>query len=110
MLGAGIALGPIVSSALAAEAGWRSWYWLTVLAAGLLSTAAAAMLPDSRAQQRRRLDVPGALTMPAGVSALMTAVTLGRSGWAQPAVLVLSGLAAVLLAAFYRIEARRRDP
>jgi Na+/melibiose symporter-like transporter len=48
--------------------------------------------------------------MIAGVAALLTAITLGRTGWTRPAVLVLFAVAAVLLVAFVTIEARRRDP
>ena len=110
MLGLGIALGPIASAALANVGDWRLWYWVTLVASVLLAVAAARALDESRAQRRRGLDLPGLVTMSAGVAALLTAITLGRTGWTRPAVLILFAVAAVLLLAFVTIEARRREP
>ncbi|MQY08469.1 MFS transporter [Actinomadura macrotermitis] len=109
MLGLGIALGPIASAAFAV-ADWRLWYWATAAASLALTAASARALPESRAAVRRGLDLPGTLTMAGGVTALLTAVTLGRTGWTRPAVLVSLAIAAVLLAAFPLVEARRRAP
>ncbi|MFC4914063.1 MFS transporter [Actinomadura gamaensis] len=109
MLGLGIALGPIAAAWLTQLAGWRLWYWVTV-AASVALTAAARALPESRAEQRRGLDLPGLVTMVGGVSALLAAVTLGRTGWTRPSVLVLLAVAVVLLAAFVAVESRRTSP
>lgn len=109
MLGLGIALGPIAAAWLTQLAGWRLWYWVTV-AASLALTAASRALPESRAVHRRGLDLPGLVTMVGGISALLSAVTLGRTGWTSPAVLALLAAAAVLLAAFVAVEARRAAP
>ncbi|MBW8483193.1 MFS transporter [Actinomadura parmotrematis] len=108
MVGAGIALGP-VAAALLTLAGWRLWYGAAAVASLALASAARA-LPESRAAVRRGLDLPGALTMTGGVAALLTAVTLGRTGWTRPPVLALLTAAAVLLAAFALVEARHRAP
>jgi predicted MFS family arabinose efflux permease len=48
--------------------------------------------------------------MSLGVAALVAAITWGRAGWTRPGVLVLLGAAAVLLAAFTAVEARRAEP
>ncbi|HEX2313122.1 MAG TPA: MFS transporter, partial [Thermomonospora sp.] len=110
MLGAGIALGPIASSLLAEAVHWRLWYWVTAVAAVPLAVSGHRLLPESRAERRRALDLPGALTMTAGVAALMTAITLGRDGWDSPAVLGLAVAAAGLLTVFCAVEWRRREP
>ncbi|WUI02985.1 MFS transporter [Spirillospora sp. NBC_00431] len=109
MLGLGIALGPIASAGLAEVGGWRLWYWVSALGSVLLGAAALA-LGESRAARPRGLDVPGLATMSLGVGALVAAITWGRAGWTRPAVLALFAAAAVLLAAFTVIEARRREP
>ncbi|RFU36975.1 MFS transporter [Actinomadura logoneensis] len=109
MLGLGIALGPIAAAGIARLADWRLWYWVTV-AASVALTAAARALPESRAEHRRGLDLPGLVTMVGGVSALLTAVTLGRTGWTRPTVLVLLAAAVALLVAFVAVEARRTAP
>ncbi|TDB89326.1 MFS transporter [Actinomadura sp. KC216] len=109
MLGLGIALGPIASAGLAELGGWRLWYWTAALASVLLG-AWALVLDESRAARPRGLDLPGLATMSLGVGALVAAITWGRTGWTRPAVLALFAAAAVLLAAFVAIEARRREP
>ncbi|WP_034487938.1 MFS transporter [Actinomadura oligospora] len=109
MLGLGIALGPIAAAWLTQLADWRLWYWVTVVAS-LALTAASRALPESRAEHRRGLDLPGLVTMVGGVSALLTAVTLGRTGWTRPSVLALLAAAIVLLAAFVAVESRRTSP
>ncbi|MFD0690778.1 MFS transporter [Actinomadura fibrosa] len=110
MLGLGIALGPIATAGLTAAGGWRLWYWTTVAASLLLAGVAERTLAESRAARPRGLDLPGLLTLGLGVAALLAAVTWGRTGWTRPAVLALFAVAAVLLAAFAAVEARRREP
>ncbi|WP_262402719.1 MFS transporter [Actinomadura sp. CNU-125] len=111
MVGLGIALGPIAAAALTVASGWRLWYWATVAASVVLAAVAARVLEESRAERPRAgLDVPGLVTMSLGVGALVAAITWGRTGWTRPGVLALFAAAAVLLAAFAAIEARRREP
>ncbi|TNY35396.1 MFS transporter [Thermomonospora catenispora] len=109
MLSGGIAIGPIVSSLPAQTVSWRLWYWIAAALAVPLALAARSA-PESRADRRRGLDVPGVLTLTAGVTALMTAITLGRTGWNDPRVLVLSVVGALLLGVFCAVETRRREP
>ncbi|GLW66314.1 MFS transporter [Actinomadura rubrobrunea] len=109
MLGLGIALGPVTAAALTGVT-WRLWYWTCAAAAILLAVAAARSLPESRADRPRGLDLPGVVTMSGGVTALLTAVTVGRTGWTRPAVPVLLVAAAILLGAFAAVESRRRHP
>ncbi|MEV5830833.1 MFS transporter [Spirillospora sp. NPDC052242] len=110
MVGLGIALGPIAAAGLTVLGGWRLWYWATVAAAALLAVVASRALEESRAERPRGLDLPGLVTMSLGVGALVAAITWGRTGWTSPGVLALSAAAAVLLAAFVALQARRRDP
>ncbi|GAA2159264.1 MFS transporter [Actinomadura napierensis] len=110
MLGLGIALGPIASAELTSVAGWRAWYWVAAVASAVLGAVAVRALGESRADRPRGLDVPGLVTMSLGVAALVAAITWGRAGWTRPGVLMLFGAAAVLLAAFTAVEARRREP
>jgi MFS family permease len=110
MVGAGIALGPLVFAGLASAGSWRTGYWLFAGATALLAAVAVTVLRESRAERPRRLDVPGSLTLGAGLAFLVAAVTEGRTGWLRPAVLLLALAAAVLLAAFVAVEAVRREP
>ncbi|GAA4227396.1 MFS transporter [Actinomadura meridiana] len=109
MLGLGVALGPIAAAALAETGGWRLWYWASAAASVPLGVAALA-LRESRAERPRGLDLPGLLTLSLGIGALVAAITWGRTGWTKPGVTALFAAAAVLLAAFVAVEARRRLP
>ncbi|NVI85828.1 MFS transporter, partial [Actinomadura sp. BRA 177] len=88
----------------------RRWYWAAAAASVPLTVAAARALTESRAGRPRGVDVPGLVTMSLGVAALVAAITWGRTGWTAPGVLALLAVAAVLLAAFVLVEARRPEP
>jgi predicted MFS family arabinose efflux permease len=110
MLGAGIALGPLASAALAEPGSWRWWYWAAAGAALLLAGAAGRWLRDSRSEERRQLDVPGVLSLGTGIAALVAAITEGRAGWLRMEVVLLLTAAVALLAGFALVESRRRHP
>ncbi|GAA4473832.1 MFS transporter [Phytohabitans houttuyneae] len=110
MLGAGIAIGPLASAALAAVGSWRWFYVILAALAAVLALAGGPLLEESRAARAARVDVPGVLTLGAGLALLLVAVTTGRTGWLRPATLVPLALAAVLLAAFVAVQARGRAP
>ncbi|MET8139754.1 MFS transporter [Sphaerisporangium sp. NPDC005288] len=110
MLGLGVALGPLVSGVLATAASWRGVYWTVALSAAVLAVVAHRSLPESRAAEPRRVDVPGVVTLSLGLAALIAGVIEGRLGWGRPVVLWAFAAAVVLPAAFAVIETRRREP
>ena len=105
-VGAGIALGPLLAAGLDRWADWRDAYWLFAALAALLGVAARFLVAESRSAHRRGLDVPGAVLLAVGMSALLAGLTEGRQGWTRPAVPALFVAAAVLLAAFAYVESR----
>jgi predicted MFS family arabinose efflux permease len=106
-VGAGIALGPLLSTWLGRWGSWRDVY-VVVAAAGVVLAATAVGCSESRSAHRARLDVPGVVTLAAGTSALLAGLTEGRSGWARTVTVGLLVAGVVLLAAFLVIE-RRSD-
>ncbi|MGH3319252.1 MAG: MFS transporter [Streptosporangiaceae bacterium] len=110
MIGAGIALGPILTAALTESVSWRAPYWVFAGGAVLLTAVAPYALRESRAARPRRLDLPGVVTLGTGLTCLLAAVTEGRAGWLRPEVAALFAAAAVALAAFVAVEARGREP
>ncbi|GLW07982.1 MFS transporter [Microtetraspora sp. NBRC 13810] len=108
-LGLGIAVGPLLSGWGATVGSWRAVYW-AVAAGAVILAVAARLLPESRAERARRLDVPGVLTLALGVAALLAAITEGRTGWTRPIVVAFFAAAAVLLVAFVVVERRRAEP
>ncbi|WP_031513613.1 MFS transporter [Streptomyces sp. NRRL F-5123] len=108
-VGAGIALGPLCAALLADAWDWRAIYWgLALLTVPVVVLTAA--VPESRAARPRRLDLAGAVTLSAGIGALVAGFGESRGGWLRPAVLVLVAAAVAVLAAFAAIERRVAEP
>ena len=110
MIGLGIAVGPLVSASLATAWSWRGSYWIYAAVAVVIAVVTPRLVPESRADQRHSLDVPGVATLGAGLTLLLAGLTEGRTGWARPEVAALFAGAAVALAGFAVVELRRREP
>lgn len=105
---AGLILGGVLTAGL-------SWHWVmfvnippgvALLVAGLLW-----LLPDADTGERRRLDLPGALTATLGIGALTYGLSeVATHGWTGPAVLTALIAAAVLLTVFVVVESKSRHP
>ena len=108
--GAGVTLGPILAAGLETVGDWRTAYWLCTVLSVLLALAGRRVLPATEQARRRRLDIPGALTLTFAVTSLLVGLTEARMGWASPAVLQYLCLAFVLFLAFVGLERRSRDP
>ncbi len=106
-VGAGIAVGPILSTWLGRWHSWRDVYAILAVA-GVALAFGATRCPESRSSHRARLDVPGVVLLAVGTSALLAGLTEGREGWTRPLVLILLAVGVVLLAAFVVVE-RRSD-
>ncbi|MGW4701068.1 MFS transporter [Streptomyces sp. NPDC004285] len=106
----GIALGPLLAGALSL-ADWRLAY--AALGAAALATAAVGtrtLAREERLPAAPRPDVAGALALGLALTALLTALTLGRDGWLRPPVALLLLASAVLTALFVAVEHRSRTP
>lgn len=108
-LGAGVALGPILSAWLDSLGGWRLPYVMTAVSAAIIAVAARA-LPESRAASPRRIDVAGTLLLGLGLVAVLAGLTEGRTEWGRPLVIALLVLGLILLAGFVAVEHRIENP
>jgi EmrB/QacA subfamily drug resistance transporter len=105
---AGVLLGGILTSGL-------SWRWVLFVNVPI-GIAAAALAPrllfESRAEDGTEgFDVPGAVTVTAGLALLVYAVVDAVNvGWGSTGTLLRLAGSAVLLAAFVTIERRQRHP
>ncbi|MDQ6729615.1 MAG: MFS transporter, partial [Actinomycetota bacterium] len=110
--GAGGAAGVLLGGVLTSGLSWR-WVLFVNVPIGL---AAAALAPrtlvESRAEDgTNTFDLPGAVTVTAGLSLLVYAIVDAVSaGWGSSKTLVLIAGAVVLLVAFVAIESRQRQP
>lgn len=105
-VGAGIAVGPLMSAGLDRIASWRDAYWVIGVAAVLIAIAARLLIDESRSAEPRGLDLWGALLLAAGMSCLLAALVEGRQGWTQAGVIVLAAAAIAILVLFVVVEAR----
>src|SRR3954451_4641088 len=109
----GIAAGVLFGGVLTSALGWRAVFLVNVpigiaVVAGTLSTVAGGSAQPGAV---RRLDAPGALTLIAGLLALVFGIEATRSaGWTAPRTWIALAAAAVLLTAFARLERRSADP
>src|ERR1700742_1423095 len=108
----GFSLG-LVFGGLLTEIGWRWTFLLPVpVAAGILLAVPRFIRPDLPSlDSHRRYDVPGAVTLTAGMLLLVrTVVEAPSEGWGSPATIVPVLVASGLLAAFVAIERRTSQP
>ncbi|MBB5959482.1 EmrB/QacA subfamily drug resistance transporter [Saccharothrix tamanrassetensis] len=108
----GLTVGALLGGVLTESFGWPAVFFVNVPLAGIVALAALAVIPaDPRGRQRRRFDLPGALTVTAGATLLVFVLVQGPEvGWTSRTVLVAAVLAVLFLAAFALIEARSADP
>jgi MFS family permease len=103
-VGGGIALGPLLAATMGPTLGWRSPYLLLALLAVVVAVAARWLLVESRADRPQRVDLPGALLLGIGTSALLAGLVAGRTSWVAPSTLVPLAGGVLALTAFVRLE------
>ncbi|MCW3069836.1 MAG: transporter [Solirubrobacterales bacterium] len=110
--GAGGAAGVLLGGVLTSGLSWR-WVLFVNVPIGLLCTfLAPRVLVESRAEvETRSFDVPGAVTVTAGLALLVYAlVDAVNVGWGSTATIVKIVAALALLSVFVVIELRARSP
>jgi len=109
--GASAAAGPVLGGVLTDTIGWRSIFWVNI-PIGIAALALSRWLvPESKADKPRRIDVPGQLLLIATLTSATYAIIDGpRAGWSSGQTLALFIVAAVLLASFLAVEFRSRAP
>ncbi len=108
MGGAGGAVGVVLGGILTAELSWRWVLFINVPIGAIAFVAALAYLTESRRPDaEQRLDVLGAITVTAGLFALIFAIVgTATYPWTSARTLSILAVAAVLLGAFAWIELR----
>jgi len=109
VVSAGFASGAVLGGLLV-EASWRLVFFVNVPIGITLLAASVRLLPPDPARSGRQLDVPGAVTVTAGVALLVLAITRAGDTLQVTQPLLLGAAAIVLLAAFAVRERRAREP
>ncbi|MFJ8159765.1 MFS transporter [Streptomyces sp. NPDC096136] len=111
LLSLGFTVGMVLGGVMTDTLGWRSTMALLAVAALVVLVLAPALLAESRTPERPRLDVPGAVTVTAGLLALIYALSTAADrgfGGADVRAGLVAGL--VLLAAFTVVESKSPAP
>ncbi|HEY5661558.1 MAG TPA: DHA2 family efflux MFS transporter permease subunit [Gaiellaceae bacterium] len=110
--GSGAAVGVLLGGVLTSYLSW-SWIFFINVPVGVAAIALApVLLSESRADvAHRHFDVPGAVSITAGLMLLVYATTRATTdGWGSTSTLALFGGAVALVLAFVAIELRSRSP
>src|SRR6266508_692592 len=102
----GLLLGGVLTS-------WLSWRWVLFVNVpiGILLAAVAPLYINESERRPGRFDLGGALTSTAGMAALVYGfIRAAQNGWSDPGTIGSFVAAVVLLAVFYSIETRTRQP
>ncbi|MFD6342684.1 MFS transporter [Streptomyces sp. NPDC060131] len=107
----GGAAGGLVGGVLTDLLSWR-WVLLINVPVGVLVLAGAALwLTESRTERVRRLDLPGAVLVTAGLATVAYGIVqTEEQGWGAAATLLPLLGGALLLGAFVAVEARAKAP
>jgi EmrB/QacA subfamily drug resistance transporter len=111
MLSAGFTFGAVVGGFLTDTLSWR-WGFLINVPIGLALLAVAPMLlAKGRSRSGAKLDVPGAVTVSAGLVALVYGISsAGPNGWGSATTLVPLAAGVLLLGLFGLVELRAAEP
>jgi EmrB/QacA subfamily drug resistance transporter len=107
--GSGAAAGVLLGGVLTSTLGWRSVLFVNVPIAIVAALLTPSLVAESRGEISRGFDLPGAVTVTAGLSALVYGLVRATSvGWSSPQTGLFA--AALLLAGFVVIERRSSAP
>ncbi|MFG3497742.1 MFS transporter [Streptomyces sp. NPDC047928] len=107
----GGATGPLVGGFLVEHFSWRAGFWVNLPLAALAVALAFRFVPATRAGHREPVDVTGMVLSALGLLCLVWAIIEGPArGWLSTPVTTAFVLAAVLLTAFVRQQARCGAP
>ena len=110
-IGAAVAIGPLVGGALTTWAGWRWIFYVNLPIGAICVVGAFAYLHESRDEERGGFDIPGFVTLTAGLFALVLALLRGNDwGWSsgREVGLLAGGVAALVV--FVLVERRSSSP
>ncbi|MGJ3191978.1 MFS transporter [Paenarthrobacter sp. FR1] len=111
LMAAGFTTGAILGGLLTDLLSWRWAFFINVPVAVAVLLVAPVVLSESKPNIKRRLDIPGAITVTLGLLALIFGLTrAAEHSWADSLTLGALAAAVVLFAIFAAVESRAQHP
>jgi EmrB/QacA subfamily drug resistance transporter len=111
VVGAAVAVGPLVGGAITSGIGWR-WIFIVNVPIGVIAIfVTLTRLSESKDPEARRIDWTGFISFSASLFLLVFALVRGNDeGWSSAQTVSLLAGAAVLMVVYFVNEKRRADP
>ncbi|MFF4424677.1 MFS transporter [Streptomyces sp. NPDC001549] len=110
MLSAGFTCGAILGGLLTDTLSWRWGFFINIPIGILLIVVTPLLLKGSRSHGGK-LDIPGAVSVSAGLIALVYGISAaGQYGWGDPTTLISLAVGVVLLVVFGFVELNASEP
>ncbi|MEV4113719.1 MFS transporter [Nonomuraea sp. NPDC049695] len=109
--GVAAGVGPLIGGALTSALGWQAIFWINVPVGALALTLTRLYVTESRAAERRSLDIAGQAFLGCSLAALSYAlIEAPRVGWASTLTLMLLAGAGLGALCFVAVEFRTDRP
>ena len=110
--GVGAAAGVLLGGVITQGPGWQWIFYVNIPVAVAVGLLSVRLIPETRADlATRRFDLPGGMSITAGVSVVVYSVIEAPSrGWGSFATIGLLALGIALIGVFVLIELRTRQP
>jgi EmrB/QacA subfamily drug resistance transporter len=109
--GSGASIGLILGGVLTQTLSWRYSMYVNLVFAAIAIAGAMALLHNEAPATKPKLDIPGVLTVSAGLFSLVFGFSHAETtSWSNPTTLGFLISGAILLIAFAAIQSRSRNP
>jgi DHA2 family multidrug resistance protein-like MFS transporter len=106
-----LSLGPIIGGAIVENLDWKWIFWFNIIVIVVAFVLGWFLVPDSRDDRPRRLDLLGNALFLAGIASLIYGLNnAGSDGWSDPIVLCTIIISMVILTLFVLWERRTAQP
>jgi EmrB/QacA subfamily drug resistance transporter len=109
--GSGASIGLLLGGILTDQLSWRFTMYVNLLFALAAAIGAVVLLVNQRPAQRPRFDIPGILTVSAGLFSVVYGFSHAQTtSWGDPVTVAFLAAAVLLLGAFVAVERRVASP
>ncbi len=109
MMSSGFSVGAVLGGVLTDALSWRWAFFINIPVAILAVIVVLLVVPESKADNAGRIDLPGAVLITLGLFCGIYGVTQAAENGADLVSVAAMVLSAVLLAGFWAVESRTRD-